>query len=66
MRNLIISFAIAVAMTSLFTAMLGAQVGIVASAARRSAGAPLVDVAPPIRAQLSAGHGAPGADHPAT
>ena len=42
MRNLIISFAIAVTMTSLFTTMVGSQVGIVANAACRCSDVPLV------------------------
>jgi hypothetical protein len=57
-RNLIISFAIAFTMTSLFTAMLGAQAVIVVNAARGPSDAPLVDV--------GANHAALGADHPAT
>ena len=44
MRNLIISFAIAFTMTSLFTAMLGVQAGIVVNAVRGPSDGPLVDV----------------------
>jgi len=64
MRNLIISFAIAVTMTSLFTTMVGSQVGMVANAARGHSNAPLVDVGSPVR--VGANRAAPGADHPAT
>jgi hypothetical protein len=65
-RNLIISFAIAFTMTSLFTAMLGVQAGIVINAARGPSDAPLVDVRTPTGANVGANHAAPGADHPAT
>jgi len=65
-RNLIISFAIAFTMTSLFTAMLGAQAGIFINAARGPSDAPLVDVRTPIGANVGANHAALGADHPAS
>jgi hypothetical protein len=65
-RNLIISFAIAFTMTSLFTTMLGAQACIVVNAARGPSDAPLVDVRPPIGANVGANHAALDADHPAT
>ena len=54
MRNLIISFAMAFTMTGMFTAMLGAQAGIVVKAARGLSDAPLVDVRTPIGANVSA------------
>ena len=66
MRNLIISFAIAFTMTSLFTSMLGVQAGIVVNAARGPSDAPLVDVRTTIGANVGANHAALSADHPAT
>ena len=66
MRNLIISFAIALTMTSLFTTVLGVQAGIVVNAARGPSDAPLVDVRTPIGANVGANHAALGAGHPAT
>jgi hypothetical protein len=65
-RNLIISFAIAFTMTSLFTTMLGAQAGIAVNAARGPSDVPLIDVRTPIGANVGANHAALGADHPAT
>jgi hypothetical protein len=65
-RNLIISFAIAFTMTSLFTTMLGAQAGIAVNAARGPSDVPLIDVRTPIGAHVGANHAALGADHPAT
>jgi hypothetical protein len=64
-RNVIISFAI-VTMTGMFTAMLGAQAGIVVNAARGPSYAPLADVPTPIGANVGANHAALGAGHPAT
>ena len=66
MRNLIISFAIAFTMTSLYTTMLGAQAGIAVNAARGPSDVPLIDVRTPIGANVGANHAALGADHPAT
>jgi hypothetical protein len=66
LRNLIISFAIALTMTGLFTTMLGAQAGIVVNAARGPSDAPLIDVRTPIGPNVVANHVALGADHPAT
>ena len=66
MRNLIISFAMAFTMTGMFTAMLGAQAGIVVKAARGLSDAPLVDVRTPIGPNVGANHPALGANHPAT
>ena len=66
MRNLIISFAIAFTMTSLFITMLGAQACIVVNAARGPSDVPLVDLRTPIGANIGANHAALGADHPAT
>jgi hypothetical protein len=65
-RNLIISFAIALTMTSLFTTMLGAQACIVVKAARGLSDAPLVDVRTPIGPNVGANHTALGADHSVT
>jgi len=62
-RNLIISFAMAFTMTGMFTAMLGAQAGIVVKAARGLSDAPLVDVRTPIGANVGANHAALRADH---
>ena len=56
MRNLIISFAMAFTMTGMFTAMLGAQAGIVVKAARGLSDAPLVDVRTPIGPNVGANH----------
>jgi len=55
-RNLIISFAMAFTMTGMFTAMLGAQAGIVINAARGPSDAPLVDVRTPVGANVGANH----------
>ena len=66
MRNLIISFAMAFTMTGMFTAMLGAQAGIVINAARGPSDAPLVDVRTPIGANVGANHAALGTNHPTT
>ena len=63
MRNLIISFAMAFTMTGIFTAMLGAQAGIVINAARGPSDAPLVDVRTPIGPNVGANHAALRADH---
>jgi hypothetical protein len=65
-RDLIISFAIAFTMASLFTTMLGAQACIVVNAARGLSGVPLVDVRPPTEPNVGANPTALGADHPAT
>jgi len=62
-RNLIISFAMAFTMTGIFTAMLGAQAGIVINAARGPSDAPLVDVRTPIGPNVGANHAALRADH---
>jgi len=62
-RNLIISFAMAFTMTGMFTAMLGAQAGIVINAARGPSDAPLVDVRTPIGPNVGANHAALRADH---
>jgi hypothetical protein len=48
MRNLIINLAIAVAMTSLFSAMVGTQIGIAIGAARAGSDAPLADTRAPV------------------
>ena len=66
MRNLIISFAMAFTMTGIFTAMLGAQAGIVINAARGPSDAPLVDVRTPIGPNVGANHAALGTNHPTT
>ena len=63
MRNLIIGFAMAFTMTGMFTAMLGAQAGIVINAARGPSDAPLVDVRTPIGPNVGANHAALRADH---
>jgi hypothetical protein len=63
MRNLIINFAIAAVMTGLFTAMVGAQVGMAMSAARDGSDRPLADA----RAPTGPNHSIPATyDQPAS
>jgi hypothetical protein len=64
MRKLIINFAIAAMMTSLFTAMVATQVGMAVSAARGLSGAPLVAARPALAPNVGANHAVPGARHP--
>ena len=59
MRSLIINFAIAAVMTSLFTAMVGTQVGMAMSAARGGSGAPLAGVRTPIGPTAGGNHAIP-------
>jgi hypothetical protein len=59
MRSLIINFAIAAVMTSLFTAMVGTQVGLAMSAARGGSDAPLAGVRTPIGPNAGGNHAIP-------
>jgi hypothetical protein len=56
MRNLIINFAIAVAMTSLFSVMVGTQVGSAMSAARAGSDIPFADARAPVGPKAGGTH----------
>jgi hypothetical protein len=60
MRSLIINFAIAALMTSLFTAMVGTQVGMAMNAARAGSDSSFAQARPPSGPNTAGTHAVPG------